>query len=51
MRELGIGLQMQLYGWLFEQTVGIKPLRLEVHCGSGDLVQVPYDGGQPLSPK
>jgi predicted RecB family nuclease len=40
-----ITLQLQLYGWLFEQTVGTPAKRLEVHTGKGDIVDVPYDGG------
>ena len=37
--------QVELYGWLFEQVFGKRPLRLEVHSGTGDLVEIPYDGG------
>ena len=40
-----ITLQLQLYGWLFEQTVGTPAKRLEVYTGKGDIVDVPYDGG------
>ena len=40
-----ITLQLQLYGWLFEQTVGAAAKRLQVHTGKGDIVDVPYDGG------
>jgi predicted RecB family nuclease len=40
-----ITLQLQLYGWLFEQTVSAPAKRLEVHTGKGDIVDVPYDGG------
>lgn len=40
-----IVLQLQLYGWLFEQTVGAAAKRLEVHTGSGAIVEVPSDGG------
>lgn len=40
-----IGLQLQLYGWLFEQAVGTPAKRLQVHTGKGDIVDVPYDGG------
>lgn len=39
-------LQLQLYGWLFEQTTGRAPAGLEVHSGCGNIVQVPYDGGK-----
>jgi predicted RecB family nuclease len=40
-----IALQLQLYGWLFEQTVNVPAKRLQVHTGKGDVVDVPYDGG------
>ena len=40
-----ISLQLQLYGWLFEQTVGTPAKHLQVHVGNGDIVDVPYDGG------
>ncbi|HWA95068.1 MAG TPA: TM0106 family RecB-like putative nuclease [Terracidiphilus sp.] len=40
-----ISLQVQLYGWLYEQAVGKPAKRLEVHTGSGAIVEVPYDGG------
>jgi len=38
-------LQMCLYGWLYEQTFGQPPHKLQVHSGTGDIVDVPYDGG------
>lgn len=38
-------LQVQLYGWLFEKSCGIAPKGLQVHCGTGEVVSVPYDGG------
>jgi predicted RecB family nuclease len=40
-----IAMQVQLYGWLFEQTAGSQAKRLQVHTGRGDVVEVPYDGG------
>jgi predicted RecB family nuclease len=40
-----ITLQLQLYGWLYERTVGMPPRRLQAHTGNGDIVDVPYDGG------
>jgi predicted RecB family nuclease len=40
-----ITLQLQLYGWLFEQTVCMPPKRLQAHTGNGDIVDVPFDGG------
>lgn len=40
-----IMLQLQLYGWLFEQAVGAPAKRLQVHAGGGDLIDVQYDGG------
>ena len=39
-------LQVELYGWLYEKTCGTAPLRLQVHSGTGEIVEVPYDGGQ-----
>ena len=36
--------QLQIYGWLFEQTFGRPPLRLEIHSGIGAIVEIPYDG-------
>jgi predicted RecB family nuclease len=38
-------LQVQLYGWLFEKSCGAAPKGLQVHCGTGEIVVVPYDGG------
>src|SRR6266481_8605327 len=38
-------LQVQLYGWLFEKTCGVAPKGLQVHCGTGDIATIPYDGG------
>jgi predicted RecB family nuclease len=40
-----ISLQLQLYGWLFEKSVGVPAKRLQVHTGKGDIVDVMYDGG------
>ena len=40
-----VALQLQLYGWLFEQTVGKPAKRLQVHAGGGNIIEVPYDGG------
>lgn len=40
-----IVLQVQLYGWLYEHAVGTVAKRLEVHVGTGAIVEVPYDGG------
>jgi predicted RecB family nuclease len=38
-------LQLQLYGWLFEQGLGHPPQGLEAHSGRGDIVPIPFDGG------
>jgi predicted RecB family nuclease len=38
-------LQVQLYGWLFERSCGSRPKVLQVHSGTNDIVNVPYDGG------
>ena len=39
-------LQVQLYGWLFEKTCGVAPKGLQVHAGTGEIVNIPYDGGK-----
>jgi len=38
--------QLQLYGWLYEQTFDKPPNALEVHSGPGDIVTMPYDGAR-----
>ncbi len=43
--HLEIRLQLQLYGWLYQRTLGLPPKALQVHSGKGDIVDVPYDGG------
>jgi predicted RecB family nuclease len=37
--------QVQLYGWLFEKSCGVAPKGLQIHCGTGEIVTIPYDGG------
>jgi predicted RecB family nuclease len=37
--------QLEIYGWLYEQTFGQPPAGLQVHSGTGDIVEIPYDGG------
>jgi len=39
-------LQVQLYGWLFQKGYGAAPKGLQVHCGTGEIVAVHYDGGK-----
>src|SRR5271168_2219996 len=39
-------LQVQLYGWLFEKSCGVAPEGLQVHSGTGEIVDVRYDGGK-----
>jgi predicted RecB family nuclease len=38
-------LQLQLYGWLYEKCCGAPAKRLQIHCGTGGIVNIPYDGG------
>ena len=38
-------LQVGLYGWLVQQVTGHAPAGLQVHAGTGDLVDLPFDGG------
>lgn len=40
-----VGLQLQTYGWLYEQVRHRPPAGLEVHAGTGDIVAIDYDGG------
>jgi predicted RecB family nuclease len=40
-------LQLQLYGWLFERSCGNPPKGLQVYNGTGEIVDVPYNGGVP----
>jgi predicted RecB family nuclease len=40
-----IGLQLQLYGWLFEKNFGMKPAGLEAFLGDGTLAEIPFSGG------
>jgi len=36
--------QMELYGWLLEAATGLRPRRIEVVSGMGDVVELPYGG-------
>ena len=42
-KKPGIFLQLQLYGWLYEQTMGNPPARLEVLNGRNELVEIERD--------
>lgn len=46
-----ISLQLQLYGWLFERTVGTPAKCLQVHTGAGSVVEIPNDGGAAVLAK
>ena len=37
--------QLQIYGWLYEQTFNLPPSRLEVHSGTDEIIEIPYEGG------
>lgn len=41
-----ISLQLQLLGWLLEQTSGKPPISLEVHNGANEILPITYDGGE-----
>lgn len=41
-------LQIGTYGWLFEQTFGQPPNRLQVHSGTGEIVDITYDHGSAV---
>ncbi len=38
--------QLGLYGWLYERTIGAPPRRLEVHGGTGEIIEIEYDHGR-----
>ena len=38
-------LQVQAYAWLYEQSTHTAAKSLQVHSGTNDIVEVPYDGG------
>ena len=40
--------QLELYGWLFEQTFGKPALRLEAYMGDGQIQTVPYQPDRAL---
>jgi predicted RecB family nuclease len=41
-----IMLQVQLYGWLFEQSCGMRPKALQVWGGTSEITEIPDDGGK-----
>lgn len=40
-----ITLQLQTYGWLYEQTFEEQPVALQIHAGTGEIFDIEYDGG------
>lgn len=38
--------QLQLYGWLYQQTFGVPPAGLEVFSGAAILEQIPFEDGR-----
>lgn len=45
----GIELQLQIYGWLFEQVVGEPLVGLEVFSGQGEVIPLSLDNGAALA--
>ena len=45
-RHEEIALQLELYGWLFEQNVHKPPVALEVYLGDESIAQLSYTGGE-----
>ncbi|MGH2954085.1 MAG: TM0106 family RecB-like putative nuclease [Solirubrobacterales bacterium] len=45
-RKPEVELQLATYGWLYEQTFGEPPVALQVHTGSGEILDLPYEGGE-----
>lgn len=42
--------QLELYGWLYEQSFGRPPFCLEVYSGTGELIELAYDRGKAVLP-
>src|SRR5215472_11526669 len=40
--------QLELYGWLYEQTFGIPPVRIEAYMGEGQTQIVPHQPARAL---
>ena len=40
--------QLDLYGWLFQQTLERPPAELQVHAGTGEITSLPYTGGREV---
>lgn len=40
--------QLELYGWLYEQTLGSPPVRLEAYMGDGQIQRVPHQPDKAL---
>jgi len=45
-RYRAVELQLATYGWLYEQSFGEAPVALQVHNGAGEIVDIPYEGGE-----
>jgi predicted RecB family nuclease len=35
---------LQIYGFLYENALGVPPAGLEVHAGTGEIIPLPYEG-------
>jgi predicted RecB family nuclease len=44
-RNRAVDLQLETYGWLYEETFGRPPVALQVHNGAGEIIDIPYEGG------
>jgi predicted RecB family nuclease len=40
-----VRLQLETYGWLYEQNFGEPPVALQVHTGTDQIHQIEYEGG------
>ncbi len=40
-----VRLQLEIYGWLYEQTFGEPPVALQVHAGGGEIIHLDPEGG------
>jgi predicted RecB family nuclease len=40
--------QLQTYGWLYQQNLGVPPASLQVHAGTGEIVDLEYAGAEAV---
>jgi predicted RecB family nuclease len=36
--------QLEVYGWLYERCIGKTPISIQVHSGTGEIIDIPNEG-------